>query len=95
MARVIITDREIDEIIQESASDISHLLDLVYRIDFKLGNSRMTVASLLDLKVGDVVALDRQSTQNTLMMVGDTCLGEAEIGTRRMGTVARVVRLTT
>lgn len=93
MARITLTDREVDELIMSHVKELEPFLELQYPVDIRLGNGTLTVAQLLNLSPGDRVALDRPSQGYVQVVVGETELGEAEVLVRKGRPSARLVRI--
>lgn len=93
MARITVTDEELDNLIIQNAGEYEPFFDLDYLVEVRLGSGTVTVGELLDLKVGDTFALDRETSGYVLLVVGDVEVGEAEVIMRKNRPTARIVRL--
>ena len=94
MARITISDDELEAVVMDTASDMREFLDVMYPVDVRLGSAAMTVAELIELRPGDVVSLDRPSSGYVEIVVGDEKIGEAEVLIRKKGSAARIVQIT-
>lgn len=93
MARVVISDEELEKLVEENLSEMEGYLDVPYEIDVTLGSSSMTIGDLLGLKPGDIIRLNRPSAGYVEVAVGGRRVGEAEVLVRNKGTAARLVRI--
>ncbi len=93
MARITLTDQEVDELIMSRVGELEPFFDLQYPVDVRLGNGTLTVEELLRLKEGDRVALDRPSDGYVQVVVGETPFAEAEVVVRKGKPTARLIRI--
>lgn len=84
---------EIELAVRENATEMQSFLDVEYWIDVHIGETKLTVEEILGLEVGSVVRLDRPASENVLLRIGDTRIGEAEVIFTKSGTGARVVEI--
>jgi flagellar motor switch protein FliN/FliY len=94
MARITISDSELEALVMETVSEMHGFLDVVFPVDVQLGSAEMTVKQLIDLQAGDVISLDRPSSGYVEILVGDIKVGEAEVLVRKKGSAARIVLIT-
>jgi flagellar motor switch/type III secretory pathway protein FliN len=93
MARITISESELEALVMDAVSDMQGFLDVVYPVDVQLGSASMSVSELVDLQIGDVVSLDRPSSGYVEIVVGDVKIGEAEVLIRKKGSAARIVEI--
>ncbi|HOM99999.1 MAG TPA: FliM/FliN family flagellar motor C-terminal domain-containing protein [Acidobacteriota bacterium] len=93
MNKILISQKELDHIIDESAGDLKRFLDLEFPIDVRMGSAVVMVGDLLKMAPGDVLVLDRPSSGYVEIWAAGVKIGEAEVLVRKKGTAARVVRL--
>jgi len=93
MARITISESELEALVMDAVSDMHGFLDVVYAVDVQLGSASMSVSELVDLQIGDVVSLDRPSSGYVEIVVGDVKIGEAEVLIRKKGSAARIVEI--
>lgn len=93
MARITLTDSELEELILSNVKDLEPYLGLPYEVDIRLGNGVLTVEELLSLAPGDRIALDRPSEGYVQVVVGETEVGEAEVVVRKGKAAARLIRI--
>ncbi len=94
MARITISESELETLVMDTVSDMKDFLDVVYPVDVQLGSASMSVSELIDLQIGDVVSLDRPSSGYVEIVVADVKVGEAEVLIRKKGSAARIVEIT-
>jgi flagellar motor switch/type III secretory pathway protein FliN len=93
MARILVTEEELEKLVQENAIELKGYLDIEYGIDICLGSTTMSVKKMLELKEGDCVPLDRPSSEYLIVEVEGVKIGEAEVVLTKSGTGARVVEV--
>ena len=93
MARITITDNELEALVAEAVSDMHGFLDVAYPVDVQLGSTTVSVAELINLQEGDVVSLDCPSSGYVSIVVGNVKVGEAEVLVRKKGSAARIVQI--
>ncbi|MFB3901850.1 MAG: FliM/FliN family flagellar motor C-terminal domain-containing protein [Acidobacteriota bacterium] len=93
MARIVVTDKEVEVVALEHAKEMAGFFDVKYEVDLRLGYKTITVEELLRLAPGDVIALDRPSSRNVIVAVGDVAIGEAEVILHNSGPAARLVEI--
>jgi len=62
-----------------SVSELEFLADVPLKISAKLGETRMTVCEILNLKKGSIIKLDRLAGEMADLYVNDNYLGKAEV----------------
>jgi flagellar motor switch protein FliN len=62
-----------------SPSDLSRLSEIPMELSVEIGRSHMTVGETLELRVGSVVALERQSGQPADLLVNGSPIARGEI----------------
>jgi len=93
MARITISEDELEHLVSQSVADFGWLLDVKYEVDVQLGSSRMSIGDLLELQPGKTVSLDSPATDYVSVVIGKTRVAAAEVLTRKKGTAARIIRL--
>jgi flagellar motor switch protein FliN/FliY len=82
---------DLDSTVRENAAELAEFMDIEYSIDFRVGSAELTVRELLALKEGDSVRMDRRTSDNVLLIIEDTVLGEAEVFPTKSGAGIRVI----
>jgi len=82
---------DLDNTVRENAAELTEFMDIEYTIDFRVGNAELTVRELLALKEGDSVRTNRRTSDNVLLTIEDTVLGEAEVFPTKNGAGIRVI----
>ena len=93
MGRIVVTEEELEKIVQDNASELDGFMDIEYGIDISLGGTEMKVREMLELTEGDRVSLNRPSSEYLLISVDGVKIGEAEVVLTKSGTAARVVEI--
>jgi flagellar motor switch/type III secretory pathway protein FliN len=93
MARITVSDKEIEVLVRESVGALEPFLDVAYPVEIQLGCRRMTVGELLSLRLGDQLKLERPSSNYVDLLIGGTRVGRVEVLARKRGSTARLVRL--
>jgi flagellar motor switch/type III secretory pathway protein FliN len=83
----------LDGTVRENAAELTEFMDIEYSIDFRVGDAQLTVRQLVELKEGDRVRLNRRTSDNVLLMIEDTVLGEAEVFPTKNGAGIRVIEI--
>jgi flagellar motor switch/type III secretory pathway protein FliN len=81
----------LDSTVLENAAELTEFMDIEYSIDFRVGDAELTVRQLLVLKEGDRIRMNRRTSDNVLVMIEDTVLGEAEVFPTKSGAGVRVI----
>jgi len=63
----------------ESDLDLSRLSDIPMELSVEIGRTHMTVGETLDLRVGSVVALERQAGEAADLLVNGTAIARGEV----------------
>lgn len=94
MAKILVSEHELKDLVRKSARELEPFFDLEYPIDVRLGSTQLTVGEILEMAPGDIVALERPSSGFVEIWISGVRVGEAEVLLRKRGTAARLVRLT-
>jgi flagellar motor switch protein FliN/FliY len=62
-----------------SDPDLSRLSDIPMELSVEIGRTHMTVGETLDLRVGSVVALERQAGEAADLLVNGTAIARGEV----------------
>lgn len=62
-----------------SDPDLSRLSDIPMELSVEIGRTHMTVGETLDLRVGSIVALERQSGEAAELLVNGTPIARGEV----------------
>jgi flagellar motor switch protein FliN/FliY len=62
-----------------SDPDLSRLRDIPMELSVEIGRTHMTVGETLDLRVGSVVALERQAGEAADLLVNGTAIARGEV----------------
>ncbi len=92
MARITISEKEVEHLLRENVGELEPFLDIDYAVEVQLGSRHLTVGELIDLKCGDLVTLERPSSSYVDLLIGGARIAKAEVLTRKKGSVARIVR---
>lgn len=84
---------QLDEVVRSNAGEMESFFEVPYEVDVHVGKTRLTVRQILELQDGDVVRLDRQATDNVLLMIENIPLVSAEVVLTKSGTGARIVEV--
>jgi flagellar motor switch/type III secretory pathway protein FliN len=76
-----------------NSEDFARFRDVEYEIDVHIGEAHVSVGQLLQLAGGDLIRLDRRSSDNVLLRIDDVVVGEAEVMPTKQGTAARVAKI--
>ena len=82
---------DLDHTVRENAAELAEFMDIQYSIDLRIGDAVVTVRELLKLKDGDKVRMNRRTSENVLLTIEDTVIGEAEIFPTRTGAGIRII----
>lgn len=93
MEKILVTEAELEKIVQGNAAELGGFMDVEYGIEVLLGSTKMKVREMLELREGDTIALTRPSSEYLIIAVGDVKIGEAEVVLTKNGTGARVVEI--
>jgi flagellar motor switch protein FliN/FliY len=63
----------------QSDPDLSRLSDIPMELSVEIGRTHMTVGETLDLRVGSVVALERQAGEAADLLVNGTAIARGEV----------------
>jgi flagellar motor switch protein FliN len=63
----------------QSDPDLSRLSDIPMELSVEIGRAHMTVGETLDLRVGSVVALERQAGEDAELLVNGTAVARGEV----------------
>lgn len=84
---------DLESTVRENATELTEFMDIEYEIDFRVGDARMTVRELVELREGDRVKMNRRTSDNLLLTIEDTVLGEAEVFPTKSGAGVRVIEI--
>jgi flagellar motor switch/type III secretory pathway protein FliN len=84
---------DLDRTVRENAAELTEFMDINYDIDFRVGDAQLTVRQLIQLKEGDRVRMHRRTSENLLVTIEDTVLGEAEVFPTKSGAGVRVIEI--
>jgi flagellar motor switch protein FliN/FliY len=59
--------------------DLSRLSDIPMELSVEIGRTHMTVGETLDLRVGSIVALERQAGETAELLVNGTAIARGEV----------------
>jgi flagellar motor switch protein FliN len=62
-----------------SDPDLSRLSDIPMELSVEIGRAHMTVGETLDLRVGSVLALERQAGEDAELLVNGTAIARGEV----------------
>jgi flagellar motor switch protein FliN/FliY len=65
--------------VSPSDPDLSRLSDIPMELSVEIGRTHMTVGETLDLRVGSVVALERQAGEAADLLVNGTAIARGEV----------------
>jgi flagellar motor switch protein FliN/FliY len=65
--------------VSSSDPDLSRLSDIPMELSVEIGRTHMTVGETLDLRVGSVVALERQAGEAADLLVNGTAIARGEV----------------
>jgi flagellar motor switch/type III secretory pathway protein FliN len=82
---------DLDNTVLENAAELTEFMDIEYSIDFRVGGAELTVRQLLKLKEGDKVRTNRRTSDNVLLTIEDTVIGEAEVFPTKSGAGIRII----
>ncbi|HEY5194141.1 MAG TPA: flagellar motor switch protein FliN [Solirubrobacteraceae bacterium] len=63
----------------QSDPDLSRLSDIPMELSVEIGRTHMTVGETLDLRVGSIVALERQAGEAADLLVNGTAIARGEV----------------
>lgn len=84
---------DLDSTVRENATELTEFMDIEYTIDFCVGKADLTVRQLLDLKEGDRIRMNRRTSENVLLTIESTVMGEAEVFPTKSGAGVRVIEI--
>jgi len=84
---------DLESTVRENAAELTEFMDIEYDIDFRVGDAHLTVRELVELKEGDRVRTNRRTSDNVLLTIEDTVLGEAEVFPTKSGAGVRVIEI--
>ena len=84
---------DLDDTVRENAAELTEFMDIEYTIDFRVGDSQLSVRQLVELKEGDTVKMNRRTSDNVLLMIEDSVVGEAEVFPTKNGAGIRVIEI--
>ena len=84
---------DLDDTVRENAAELSEFMDIDYEIDFRIGETSLSVRQLLGLKEGDRVRINRRTSDNVMLTIEDTVVGEAEVFPTKAGAGVRVIEI--
>jgi len=84
---------DLDSTVLENAAELTEFLDIEYSIDLSVGDAQLTVRQLLGLKEGDRIKMDRRTSDNVLLTIEGTVVGEAEVFPTKSGAGVRVIEI--
>jgi len=84
---------DLDSTVRENAAELTEFMDIEYNIDLRVGDAQLTVRQLVQLREGDKVKMNRRTSENVLLTIEDTVLGEAEVFPTKSGAGIRVIEI--
>ena len=84
---------DLDDTVRENAAELSVFMEIDYEIDLRIGQTSLTVRQLLALKEGDQVRINRRTSDNVLLTIEGTVVGEAEVFPTKSGAGVRVIEI--
>ena len=84
---------DLENTVRENAAELTEFMDIEYSIDFRVGDARLSVRQLVELKEGDKVRLNRRTSDNLLLTIEGTLVGEAEVFPTKSGAGVRVIEI--
>jgi flagellar motor switch/type III secretory pathway protein FliN len=84
---------DLDSTVLENAAELASFMDIEYGLEFKVGKAVLTLKQILQLKVGDRIKIDRRTSENALLTIEDTVIGEAEVFPTKSGSGVRIIEI--
>lgn len=84
---------DLDSTVRENAAELTEFMDIEYSIDFRVGDAQLSVRQLLGLKEGDRIRMNRRTSDNVLLTIENTVVGEAEVFPTKSGAGVRVIEI--
>ncbi len=84
---------DLDSTVLENAAELKEFMDIEYSIDLRVGEAQLTVRQLLGLREGDRIRMNRLTSDNVLLTIEDTVLGEVEVFPTKSGAGVRVIEI--
>jgi len=84
---------DLESTVRENAAELTEFMDIEYEIDFRVGDAHLTVRELIELKEGDRVKMNRRTSDNLLLTIEGTVMGEVEVFSTKSGAGVRVIEI--
>lgn len=77
----------------QKPSPLDEFSEVHYKVDIQVGQAVRTLKQILDLKPGDIIALDRPAHENVLLSIEDIPIGLAEVVMSEKGSSLQITEV--
>jgi flagellar motor switch/type III secretory pathway protein FliN len=84
---------DLDSTVLENAAELAAFMDIEYGLEVRIGEAVLTLKEILQLKLGDTIKINRRSSENALLSIENTVIGEAEVFPTKSGSGVRIIEI--